>query len=275
MRAKGAGPGVRADSTDLRRALRAHRGDYGYDGSPRALCVVGAIAVMLAGLGGVHRRAGRRRLTALELSSSLALLATVVSYLHTTRRGKFAVWAEILDDETLRGDERVLDMGCGRGAVLAMVAKLTPVGQAVGLDLWTADQSGNRPAATMRNLHAEGVTERCALVTADMVAMPFSDNSFDMVLSSMAMHNIDRRHRRSAPRRLDAIDEAVRVLKPGRRLLIADLIGASAYGAHLVDLGMADVGHRSLGWRFWYGPGAGATLVTATKPDAMPVTSTT
>jgi len=35
---------------------------------------------------------------------------------HFTLRGKFLVWAELLDQLNLRGDERILDMGCGRGA---------------------------------------------------------------------------------------------------------------------------------------------------------------
>jgi ubiquinone/menaquinone biosynthesis C-methylase UbiE len=201
----------------------------------------------------------------LELCGSLALLGTVVNYLHTTRRGKFAVWAELLDGLQLRGDERALDMGCGRGAILTMVAKLVPAGQAVGLDRWTADQSGNRPGTTLRNLGTESVSEHCTLVTGDMTAMPFSDGSFDVVLSSVAMHNIDQRFRRS-PRRLQAVDEAIRVLKPGHRLMIADLLWTSAYAEHLVDLGMKDVQYRSLGWRFWYGPWAGTKLVTATKP---------
>jgi ubiquinone/menaquinone biosynthesis C-methylase UbiE len=95
--------------------------------------------------------------------------------------------------------------------------------------------------------------------------MPFLDNSFDVVLSSVAIHNIDRRYGRS-PRQLQAVDEAVRVLKPGHRLMIADLVWAPAYAKHLVELGMNDVQCRSLGWRFWYGPWAGAKLVTATKP---------
>jgi ubiquinone/menaquinone biosynthesis C-methylase UbiE len=158
-----------------------------------------------------------------------------------------------------------LDIGCGRGAILAMVAKLIPDGQAVGLDLWTADQSGNRPGTTRRNLSAESVTEICTLVTGDMTAMPFADSSFDVVLSSVAIHNIDRRYGGS-PRQLRAVDEAVRVLKPDHHLMITDLLWTSAYAKHLVDLGMKDVRYRSLGWRFWYGPGAGTKLVTATKP---------
>ena len=142
--------------------FREHRGDYGFDGSLVGPCAIGAAGVMLAGAAGVHHRVGRRRSAVLELSSGLVLLITVVVYLHTTRRGKFAVWAELLNGLQLRGDERVLDMGCGRGAILAMVAKLIPGGKAVGLDLWTADQSGNRPGTTLRNLGAESVSKHCA-----------------------------------------------------------------------------------------------------------------
>src|SRR5436309_1123823 len=57
-------------------------------------------------------------------------------YLHFTLRGKFLVWAELLDQLNLRGDERILDMGCGRGAVLLMAAQRLTTGRAVGVDLW-------------------------------------------------------------------------------------------------------------------------------------------
>ncbi len=56
-------------------------------------------------------------------------------YIHTTRPGKFKVWEGLLRDLGLSGDERVLDLGCGRGAVLMMSAKLLPRGTAVGIDL--------------------------------------------------------------------------------------------------------------------------------------------
>ena len=51
-----------------------------------------------------------------------------------------------------------------------------------------------------------------------MWARPFPDESFDVVLSSMAIHNI-----KGAAERGKAIDEAVRVLKLDGRLIIADI----------------------------------------------------
>src|SRR5436309_11219825 len=41
-------------------------------------------------------------------------------FVYTTRVGKFAVWSNLLDGLKLQGDERLLDIGCGRGAVLLM-----------------------------------------------------------------------------------------------------------------------------------------------------------
>jgi cyclopropane fatty-acyl-phospholipid synthase-like methyltransferase len=67
----------------------------------------------------------------------------------------------LLDSLDLRGDEHVLDLGCGRGAVLLMAAQRLTIGRAVGVDLWkTSDQSGNAEAATRRNADAEGVADR-------------------------------------------------------------------------------------------------------------------
>jgi arsenite methyltransferase len=147
---------------------------------------------------------------------------------------------------------------------LSLVAKRVPRGRSVGLDLWTGDQSGNSPEATRRNLDAEGVRKSCALATADMTAMPFHDATFDLVVSSLAIHNI-----RSREGRAQAIEEAVRVLKPSGRLLIADLMWTGAYARRLRARGMADVSRRRLDWRFWYGGPwmvMVSGLVTATKP---------
>ncbi len=120
---------------------------------------------------------------------------------HSSRRGKFVVWRQILDDLKMRGDEQILDVGCGRGAVLLMAAGRLTTGHATGIDLWrTQDQSGNAIEATRKNADAEGVAGRVSLETADMTALPFAAGSFDLILSSLAIHNVPGR--RSAIARL-------------------------------------------------------------------------
>src|SRR6188768_4313602 len=165
------------------------------------------------------------------------ILAFEAFYLHGTLRGKFVLWAELLDRLRLRGDERILDLGCGRGAVLLMAAQHLTTGRAVGVDLWRkVDQSGNSAEAARRNAVDEGVADRVELRTADMTALPFEDNTFDVVLSSFAIHNISGRGGREK-----AISEAVRVLRPGGRLRIVDVQATRQYQAQRTKLEMDDV----------------------------------
>ena len=139
------------------------------------------------------------------------------------------------------------------------------IGRAAGVDLWrSVDQSGNSLEATRRNAIVEGVADRVELHTGDMTALPFEDNNFDVVVSSLAIHNIS-----GSAGREKAITEAVRVLRPGGRLMIADIRATRQHQEQLAKNGMNDVGRRRLGWRFWWGGPWGATyLVTATKPES-------
>src|SRR5262245_5235440 len=144
-------------------------------------------------------------------------LANALSFYYATRHGKFVVWNRILDGLQVRSDERVLDMGCGRGAVLIAVAKRLTSGHATGIDLWsTRDQSGNASDVTRRNASIEGVSDRIAIETGDMRSLPFADGSFDLVVSSLAIHNI-----RTNSDRAKAVSVAWRVLKRGGRLVVA------------------------------------------------------
>ena len=235
-------------------------GDYGYD-APYALLTFAALGTGSA-IASLVSWVQRGRVTAMLGFYGAFFLANAFSFLYTTRRGKFQVWEDILDALHLRGDERVLDMGCGRGAVLTAVARRLPAGRVTGTDLWsTHDQSGNARDVTRHNASLEGVGDRVDIETGDMRALPFPDGTFDIVVSSLAIHNIP-----SNADRAKAITEAWRVLKPGGRLAIADIRATARYAKTLAELGATGITRRRLGWRFWYGnPLAGTSLVTASK----------
>ena len=244
------------------------RGEYGFDGTITGLLAISVVTVALpvaavelvqAGLFGA----------AVAAAFAFSLVLSILGFsIHTTRRGKFLVWREILDGLNLHGDERVLDVGCGRGAVLTMLAERLPRGRVVGVDMWTADQSGNGPEAAERNLFAEGVHERCEIVTGDMRSMPFSSASFDVVVSSLAVHNVPHREGRD-----QAIREIARVLRPGGRLAVVDLAFTARYAQQLKSFGLLQVRRRRLGWRFWWGPAVPSTqlvLAVAQPPKPAP-----
>jgi arsenite methyltransferase len=229
-----------------------HRGTYGID-APFLLSVPAA-AVLATSWQAIATN------SAWPLIGVALILGCVGLSVHAALRGKFVVWEEVLG--FLHGDERLLDIGCGRGAVLMTAARRLPRGRAVGVDLWRSrDQSGNRAEATRRNAVLEGVDDRVEVATGDMTDLPFPDGSFNVVVSMTAVHNVGRD-------RVDrAIDEAVRVLRPGGRLLIADIRFTRRYEQRLRELGLRDVTRRSLGWRLWWsGPWLRSVLVTATRP---------
>jgi len=153
-------------------------------------------------------------------------------------------------------------MGCGRGAVLTAVARRLTTGAVTGIDIWSAkDQSGNSKEVTLRNASLEGVGGRVEIETEDMRALTYPDETFDLAVSSMAIHNIPKNAERKR-----AIAEGFRVLKPGGRMVIADIHATDVYADASQELGASNVKRRRLRPGFWWGnPFVGATLLTASK----------
>ena len=121
-----------------------------------------------------------------------------------------------------RGDENVLDVGCGRGLLLAGAAKriatLSGTGHATGIDVWSnVDMGGNSAAATQHNLDLEGISDYCTLLSQPAQEMSFPDATFDVIVSNLCLHNIY-----DPPTRRQALQQIVRVLKPGGIALISD-----------------------------------------------------
>ncbi len=161
------------------------------------------------------------------------LIAEAVLMLWSSRKGKRLEAARLLGRIAWRGDETVLDVGCGRGLLLIGAARRLPAGLAVGVDVWRSrDLAGNTPRATRANAAAEGVTEQVEIVTGDARSLPFTDGAFDVVLSSLALHNIHS----GADRRL-AIEEIARVVKPEGRILLLDIRHTGQYARALRDRG--------------------------------------
>jgi arsenite methyltransferase len=150
-------PGGSHARTPARLKLRVmipRHGEYGLDGHyPRLGLFVQAVLEVAATAGTVKAlRHGRPVLAAASGAAAVGLGALTAGGLYSTRRGKFEVWTQILDELDLRGDEHVLDIGCGRGAVLLLAAGRVPHGRAVGADIWLSrDQTGSSPASTERN----------------------------------------------------------------------------------------------------------------------------
>jgi SAM-dependent methyltransferase len=151
--------------------------------------------------------------------------------------GKLNSRDKLLAQIAWTGQEQVLDVGCGRGLMLIGAAKRLTTGKATGIDIWNnEDLSGNNFDATMENVRREGVADRIELETADMRKLPFADNSFDLIVSRAAIHNVYNRNERAA-----VIAELTRVLKPGGQAIIEDIRYITEYAADFKKNGCADI----------------------------------
>jgi ubiquinone/menaquinone biosynthesis C-methylase UbiE len=86
-----------------------------------------------------------------------------------------------------RPGERVLELGCGTGGALVVLARAVgPTGQVVGLDL-----SAQMIDCAATRLRRAGLSERAELVVADATSIPFADASFDAVFMSFTLELFD------------------------------------------------------------------------------------
>jgi hypothetical protein len=97
-------------------------GAYGFDApyAPILMALGGACLLALSAwkLWSIDALSTRRAIAVFAPGvAALWMFLHAGVFVHTTRTGKFAVWAELLDQLELKGDERLLDIGCGRGAV--------------------------------------------------------------------------------------------------------------------------------------------------------------
>ena len=213
--------------------------NYGIDAplAVRNLLIAGALGVitLIARLLGVWSREDFIAVIARPLMmAGLGCGAMALWMIYDSKIGKAREREEYLDKLAWRGDERVLDVGCGLGLFLIGAAKRLTTGRAVGIDKWQQeDLSGNNAAGTLNNASIEGVADKVEVHTGDARKLPFDDASFDVVLSSMALHNIY-----DADERQVAVREIARVLKPGGRVLIVDVRHVKQYAATLRDAGL-------------------------------------
>ena len=123
----------------------------------------------------------------------------------------------------------MLDVGCGHGLLLIGAARRLPSGRAIGVDLWSqSDQQANSATATRANAEVEGVAARVTVRDGDMRQLPFDSASMDVVVSSLAIHNVP-----TAVERAQTIREMARVVRPGGRIGLLDIAHVGAYAHEL------------------------------------------
>jgi len=109
-----------------------------------------------------------------------------------------------------KAGERILDVGCGPGSLtLPAKVKVGPDGEVIGIDLAPRMIEQGKKKAQKAGLDIE-------FKTASIDELPLPDDHFDAVLSSLMFHHLPVDIKKKG------IQEILRVLKPGGRLLLSD-----------------------------------------------------
>ena len=215
--------------------------DYGIDapGVIRNLLLFGAAGLIAWTTVFLHLWSGdiTVNVAGTGLGAGSICLAMSLWMLWDSKIGKMHSRERLLDRISWTGAEQVLDVGCGRGLMLVGAALRLRSGIATGIDVWQSeDLSGNRADAALENAAHAGLAQRVKVETADMRRMPFASESFDVIVSRAAIHNLYQPGERA-----QALKEIVRVLKPGGHALIDDIRHIGEYADAFARAGCADV----------------------------------
>lgn len=125
-----------------------------------------------------------------------------------------------LDFLNIIPEEKILDLGCGRGNETVQAALLTgPEGRATGLDITQA-----MIEAARKNAEDAGVTN-ASFILGDIENLPFENNSFDAVISNCVINHAEDKKR--------VYREIFRVLIHTGRFIISDAVAKDALPAEV------------------------------------------
>ena len=149
-------------------------------------------------------------------------------------KGKYRTRDLMLSKIKWRGNENVLDIGTGQGLLMNGAAKNLTTGKSIGIDIWSSkDLSNNSIKKTLANAELEGVADKIEVKNENAVCMTFPDNTFDVVLSLLCIHNIEPKADQEK-----ACFEIARVLKPNGTALIGDYIPTTEYAKAFAKAGL-------------------------------------
>jgi SAM-dependent methyltransferase len=125
---------------------------------------------------------------------------------------------------------RVLDIGCGEAGLITILLTRATQLDVTGVDLWSSNWEYSQASCESR-IRALGL--HAAFLRMDAAGLEFPDDTFDAVASVMCFHEVQAPAGTQQRGPILAVQEALRVLKPGGRFVLVDrFTDRRIYGPH-------------------------------------------
>lgn len=189
--------------------------NYGNWVSARFIYIPGTVGFIFLG--------GAIKISFLAVIAALFLLISLyfayARYLFSPQGGNIQnrVRGLVLSNLDWNGAGQILDIGCGSGSLTIELAKKNKETQVVGIDHWGKQWEYSKKICE-QNAAFEGVAEQVTFQKADAAALPFVDDSMDVVVSNLVFHEVG-----GVRDKKELVREALRVVKKGGKFVLQDL----------------------------------------------------
>ena len=228
--------------------LGSHGEDYGSWMSNPVFYIIGGITALAVVLAALSFSVFHITVLGVLFSVVAAALVTLLVWITWIRR-QYAfggggimeqVHRVVLSHLDYDGQGKILEVGCGSGALTIRAALTWPKAKVIGVDYWGAVYNYSK-ALCEKNAASEGVASRCVFQHGDAKQLNFPDESFDVVISNYVYHNVMGADMQKL------LLESLRVLKKGGVFALNDDMKPKMYGdmegfaQKLRDMGYQDV----------------------------------
>ncbi len=146
----------------------------------------------------------------------IATIITLTSYQFSENGGNYQNFIHEMIIDEIKGQKKIIDVGCGNGNLIIKAAKQNKVSEFVGVDYWGADWEYSKKQC-QKNAEIEGV-KNVDFKRGTASKLDFNDSEFDAVMSCLTFHEV-----KDTEDKTKCIIEIMRILKKNGKFILFDL----------------------------------------------------